>query len=462
MTQEILHQGRVTPEDSRRAPYLYLPVEVPPGTTRLDVTLEHDPGNVIDLGLLDSRAGTFPTQAGFRGWSGGARDRFFVAMNDATPGYLPGEMPPGNWQVILGLYRIEPEGCAYRVSATVSSEPRELIEIPPEHPSFPVPAGWYPGDLQSHTHHSDAKGSPEDLIAAAKERGLRFLAVTDHNTISHHRHLARLSSEQLFLLPGEEVTTERGHANVWGARDWVDFRITEDPHVAAVVKRAHGLGGLISVNHPKAGGPAWRYEVPEGIDCVEAWQAPWPAGNDESLAFYDALLRAGRRPVLVGGSDRHQPGWPDPDPVELQVGSPTTWLWLEELSIRACLEALRSGRVFVSRDSRGPRLELSVDGVPMGGVVNTRRDPGSQRHTQQPEYSSAHLHAHVFVSTEEPLLLRLIGASGALFEAEIQPGRSQLEQKLEASGAGPFMRAELRDPQSGYVVALSNPVFLAN
>jgi len=94
----------------------------------------------------------------------------------------------------------------------------------------------------------------------------------------------------------------------------VDFRITADDHVGPMVQRAKDLGGLVSMNHPKAGCPPWRYLVPAGIVCVEAWQAPWPTGNDESLAFHDDLLRSGKRPVLVGGSDRHQPGWPDPDP----------------------------------------------------------------------------------------------------------------------------------------------------
>jgi hypothetical protein len=445
----IVHEGLATPEDAQRQPYLYLPFEVPVDTTRIDVRLEHDPGNIVDLGLLDVRAGPFPATEGFRGWSGGARDRFFVAMDDATPGYLPGLMPPGNWRVILGLYRIRLEGCRYRVEIDLDEQPREQIPTPPPHPRIPVPAGWYPGDLQSHTHHSDARGSLADLVSAARHRGLRFLAVTDHNTISHHRHLAAASSPELFLLPGEEVTTDHGHANVWGARDWVDFRVTEPGHVDGVVRRAHELGGLVSVNHPKAGGPAWRYPVPDGVDCLEAWQAPWQAGNEESLGLYDDLLRQGRRLVLVGGSDRHQPGWPDTDPPELQVGSPTTWLRLEELSIPACLAALRSGRLFVSESPAGPRLELAVDGVSMGGTLDAhgaaRQDAGT---------------AEVQAESADPVRLRLVGADGEIHRQGLQPGRSELEVRLDLHAAAPFVRAELWHAELERVVALSNPVFI--
>lgn len=447
--KRVLHEGVVTPADAEASPYLYLPIEVAKSVSRLDVRLEHDEGNVIDLGLLDSLASDFPSATGFRGWSGGARDSFFVATDDATPGYLPGPMPAGIWRVILGLYRVAPGGCRYRVEVLLDDAPRQTVAPVPEHPSFPVAPGWYPGDLQSHTFHSDATGSLEDLIAAARDRGLRFLAVTDHNTISHHRHLASASSPELFLLPGEEVTTDRGHANVWGARDWVDFRITADAQVNDVVQRAHQLGGLVSINHPKPGGPDWRYPLPEGIDCVEAWQAPWPAGNEVSLEFYDRLLRSGARTVLVGGSDRHQPGWPDPDPWFLQVGSPTTWLWLEEFSVAACLEALKSGRVFVSESPQGPRLELSVNGVTMGGSLQIAEAPGDTSAV-----------ASILIESREPANLRLVGAYGELARVQVPAGKHSVELDVDPTSAAPFVRAELRHPQEERVVALSNPVFV--
>ncbi|MEX2542159.1 MAG: CehA/McbA family metallohydrolase [Trueperaceae bacterium] len=467
--KELVHEGLVMPADAAASPYLYLPVEVFEGITRIDVRLEHDPGSVIDLGLLDPRATGFPSRSGFRGWSGGARDRIFVASDDATPGYIPGPIPAGTWHVVLGLYRIRPEGCRYRVEAVLDDSPRQTIPPAPAQPSFPVAPGWYPGDLQSHTWHSDAKGSLEDLVAAARSRGLRFLAVTDHNTISHHRYLASASSAELFLLPGEEVTTDRGHANVWGGRDWVDFRITEDDQVNTVVQRAHELGGLISINHPKPGGPDWRYPVPAGVDCVEAWQAPWPAGNETSLEFYDRMLGSGARPVLVGGSDRHQPGWPDTDPPYLQVGSPTTWLWLEELSVPACLAALKSGRVFVSESPEGPRLELWLEGVAMGGTLQVdgafpegafadRAAPGAE--AAGPAGGNVAATASLRIESHEPVLLRLMGRSGELVRRRLPAGKQSVELELPLAEAGPFMRAELWDAEENRVVALSNPVFI--
>jgi len=274
-------------------PVAQLPFDVPAGCTRIALRYRHDPGHILDLGLLDPTATRFPSRHGFRGWSGGARPEAFVALDDATPGYLPGALPEGRWHVLLGRAQVGPAGCGYRVeveieTAGVATSDSGAVGVAiaaadgaaaGAATAAPLDAPWYPGDLQSHTHHSDAKGSVDELLAAARERGLRFLAVTDHNTISHHADLRRHAGGPVLPIPGMEVTTYRGHANVWGARGWVDFRIASDADLAVMVQRAHDLGGLVSVNHPKPQpgciGCDWTYPVPEGVDALEAWQGPW-------------------------------------------------------------------------------------------------------------------------------------------------------------------------------------------
>src|ERR1700758_835820 len=112
------HTGRWTLEDRFSSVYQYVPVEVPTGTAALRVELEYQRnGSVIDLGCLGP--------AGFRGWSGGARESFVIEAGRATPGYLPGEVEPGLWQVMLGLHQVVPDGVSYRVRATASAAPEE-------------------------------------------------------------------------------------------------------------------------------------------------------------------------------------------------------------------------------------------------------------------------------------------------------------------------------------------------
>ncbi|HKI59138.1 MAG TPA: CehA/McbA family metallohydrolase [Trueperaceae bacterium] len=412
-------------------PYLTLPFEVPPGTTRIDVRYRYDAGHILDLGLFDPRMGPFPSTSGFRGWSGSARDHVFVATDVATPGYLAGEMPAGSWQVVLGLAKLGEASCAYRVDVELRDDPLPVSAPVPARPVRVPGPRWFRGDLHSHTYYSDAHGSLGDLTKAARARGLDFLAVTDHNTTGHHGPVRASSTPELVLLPGEEITTYRGHANVWGVDGWVDFRLRDDADVATLVEQVHARGGLFAVNHPRAApgciGCDWEYAVPDGADCFEAWNGPWGYRNWEALERYDAQLRRGLRPTLTGGSDRHQPGWPDADPELLWVGTPTTWFYLEELSEASLLAGLRSGRACVSEGPEGPRLELEVEGVAMGGAV--------------PAAAGRRLRVRATVTGGAGAVLRYVAASGAVREVPVESDAFQDGWQWQA--AGPFLRAEV-------------------
>ncbi|MGC9530629.1 MAG: CehA/McbA family metallohydrolase [Candidatus Bipolaricaulaceae bacterium] len=266
--------GRFSSGDSKE-PYRLLPFSVPPGTRRLEVrfTFERSGGSVLDLGLFDPRGHQFGRAEGFRGWSGSARHHVIITENAATPGYLPGPLYPGTWHVLLGLYKIAPQGCPYRVEVESSPHPGAPPAQPPPAPvEAPPPGpGWYKGDLQAHTHHSDADCSVAEVAAAAGRRNLDFLAITDHNTVSHHPYLA--GCPRPALVPGLEVTTYRGHANVWGAGPWLDFRCRRPEEMAQVMDAAHAQGRLVSINHPKPGGPDWEFGWDLPFDALEVWHS---------------------------------------------------------------------------------------------------------------------------------------------------------------------------------------------
>ena len=115
MTDSRRHAGRWTLEDRFASPWHYLPVEVPPGTAGLRVELDYDraDGAVLDLGCFGP--------GGFRGWSGSSRESFVIARDAATPGYLPGELEPGTWQVMIGVHRVPPGGVPYRLTAQAAT-----------------------------------------------------------------------------------------------------------------------------------------------------------------------------------------------------------------------------------------------------------------------------------------------------------------------------------------------------
>src|SRR5438105_9663060 len=81
-------------------------------------------------------------------------------------------------------------------------------------------------DLHTHSLFSgDGVSSPEDLIAAARAKGLHGIALTDHNTCDAvtymlEKGLMRLDGQPVdgfLVLPGVEITTADGHLLCIGA-----------------------------------------------------------------------------------------------------------------------------------------------------------------------------------------------------------------------------------------------------
>ncbi|MFJ3406909.1 CehA/McbA family metallohydrolase [Promicromonospora sp. NPDC090134] len=434
---------RLSIDDQIKNRYLEVPFEIPAGrsTDALEVTLAYDrDAAVIDLGCYDPER--------WRGWSGGARSRFAITPNagpgpagrdrqgSATPGYEPGEIVPGRWAVVLGLHGMPAAPIDVTVTIATGAEAGPVEDEPPAPapPSgtgalaaapgsaapgstasgstasgstttgssrphsagargrtrlgrdLPAPDGltWYAGDPHAHTTHSDGALSIAQLAAAAVGRGLDFLAVTDHNTVSHHPHLPGVGAAyDLCLLPGQEVTTHAGHANAFGDIGWVDFRRPAAQWLSDVEER----GGLLSVNHPLQDDCGWQFPVRTGF--LELWHISWfldltATGPWAYLRGFDGPAD----PVFLGGSDFHTPdqGYPP--------GTPTTWVAAEDRTPEAILDAVRQGRTALSRfpgpgepvlvrvgddlvavDADGTVL---VEGVPDGGTDRRRRVRGDR------------------------------------------------------------------------------------
>lgn len=335
---ERLH---LTGDDQIAQRYHEVPVDVTGGSS-LEVEISYDTHRaVVDLGCEGP--------GGWRGWSGAARRRFVITAGAATPGYLPGELEAGRWTVVLGLHKVPAEGIEVNVqirSPAVTEPEPEPVAGPVPGPArgstrpLPAPAGmrWYAGDFHAHTLHSDGSESISQLAARGVGAGLDFVAVTDHNTVSHHPHLPGVSAAHgITLLPGQEVTTSRGHANAFGDIGWVDFREPASRWVEEVAAR----GGVLSVNHPIEGDCAWLHPLGQLPRAMELWHISW----FRDLAATDAWAfwrRWGHDVVPIGGSDFHAPGrgW--------TLGTPTTWVAAEDCSPEAVLDGVQQGRTAIS------------------------------------------------------------------------------------------------------------------
>jgi predicted metal-dependent phosphoesterase TrpH len=63
-------------------------------------------------------------------------------------------------------------------------------------------------DLHAHTTASDGRSTPDELIARAASKGIRTLAVTDHDTMAAHPAAAAAAAAAgLTFVPGIEITS---------------------------------------------------------------------------------------------------------------------------------------------------------------------------------------------------------------------------------------------------------------
>ena len=209
------------PGDRESGRYQYVPFNVAAGVEALTISYRYsgdDGTNVVDLGLFEPGSLEIGTAA-FRGYSGGAQRTITVGRSSASPGYRTGPLPAGRWHVLLGLYRVAPGGVDVAIDLTQSSESRAVAPSGDKtvaHPAAPASQPerrWYSGALHLHTTHSDGALTPAALAATAREAGIDFIAVTDHNNTTHTREA--MPHAPLHIV-GEEVTTPAGHANVWG------------------------------------------------------------------------------------------------------------------------------------------------------------------------------------------------------------------------------------------------------
>lgn len=456
--------------------YLELPFEVPPGIERLSVSLDYDRENktVIDMGLRDPN--------GFRGWSGGARQSFTLSASEATPSYTPGPIVPGTWRLILGAPNIRATSrSAYR--AEISLTP--VGEQVPESAFFdgPIRAGpaWYRGDFHTHTGHSD--GSCESLagrrvpcpafrtLEAARRAGLDFVAVTEHNSVSHHAPLRELQPyyDTILIIPGREITTFEGHLNVFGPLSELEFQLGSPrlPNLQPMLKEVEDRGGFSSINHPgmPSGevcmGCGWiardvdfsKISAVEVVNGGTMLLTRSPEGPLSHIPFWEGLLDRGYRLAAIAGSDNHDPDAPGR---QSPVGRPTTVVYADNLSQRAVFDAVRAGRVFVDLEATpGRHLDLtakSLDAeVRMGGVLRLARGKTARLTIETHGVEDAEIE---LVSGANAPALRLSSQE----QAQVDGSRRQTAT-LTGVGRSYWVRANVRN-RNGELILISSPVYI--
>lgn len=193
-------------------------------------------------------------------------------------------------------------------------------------------------DLHLHTFFSrDAVSSPEKVIAAARNKGLHGIAITDHDSCEatkylRERGLASADGEPVdgfLVIPAVEVSTAEGHLLCLG----VVLPNMKHAPAAEVCDAVHEQGGLAIAAHPydyfRAG---IREDVLDALplDGIEVFNAAVTLRSFNA----DALRYAEKRGLaMTASSDAHHAG---------AVGTASTMVDAPGLNVHSVLEAIKA------------------------------------------------------------------------------------------------------------------------
>ena len=185
----------------------------------------------------------------------------------------------------------------------------EIQQNPAGHSPITTPAGYSRADIHMHTNLGDGWSSPAQVIKVALARGLRLVAITDHDHVEGAKRVADLLAQQelpLQLITGVEVSTRQGHL--------LGLFINKAPRSLRSVEESIDAikeqGGLVVIPHPmgRLVPSLSRAKIDDllkngfPIDGIEIYN-PSPANASMRLAVRNANRRWGL--AETGGSDAH-------------------------------------------------------------------------------------------------------------------------------------------------------------
>ncbi len=195
----------------------------------------------------------------------------------------------------------------------------------------------YPGAIHIHTEFShDCTGTIPHIVAAAREAGLRWIILTDHDNLEAQSYQGW--HDNVLVIVGHEITPQRNHFLALGTHHVVD----KSQHPQDFIDEVYAQGGFGIIAHPddrvlssiKKHYYAWEDWTIDGPHVrtshtvgIELWNfmSDWGSHlthfnkfvnfyfprrgmhgpTHKTLAWWDKLNVAGKRTFGIAGVDAH-------------------------------------------------------------------------------------------------------------------------------------------------------------
>jgi predicted metal-dependent phosphoesterase TrpH len=185
-------------------------------------------------------------------------------------------------------------------------------------------------DLHCHSRYSvfkyfrrantrDCYNAPEDVYRIAKERGMSYVTLTDHDSIDGALYLLNKCPDMTDFFIGEEVETffpetgQRIHVGVWGLNEAQHREIQRlRPNIREMVPYMKSQRMIFGVNHlfqnyrMKNVAAHYIAELLEMFDIFEAMNGAMASFHNKMVQqLVNTVEKGGRHASMIGGSDAH-------------------------------------------------------------------------------------------------------------------------------------------------------------
>lgn len=322
---------------------------------------------------------------------------------------------------------------------------------------------WYKGDFHTHTKLSDGSMTNEIAMNQAKLMNLDFFVTTEHNIVS-----TGWKKGDTLVIPGIEITTTKGHFNILGVKEYIDTRdkfkdieiFTQDS-INTIMEKARNMNSLCSINHCMMNPWNWQfkdtrlYNINTLEICCDPTYDTSPKSNDMAIKLFDILWNDGHKIWGVGGSDSHlMPDEPYANSNEPSlIGDPGTYVLADELSANSILNAVKNGRVYVSR---GINLDFKI----------TQDDriyyPGSRIDCCNKGLDKSEIDYEIEIKNLNDKLNILFIENGEVVDKkEVNKPGKVLFKRLWDQSKYNWARIEIRNAKDEFV-SFVNPIYLGN
>ena len=201
---------------------------------------------------------------------------------------------------------------------------------------------FYKANFHCHTTESDGKLSPLSVAEFYQRAGYDILSITDHRTVTE------INSNQILLIPGIEIDYNLPgqwvHIIGLGMKRTISALWNRFGTPQEGIDLIRSLGGIAVLAHP-----AWSLNTPDfmssltGLSGVEIWNSvstlPLNADRADSSSLLDVTWASGGELIPVFAND-------DSHPYKSEAGVAATMVQAEELSFPAVMNALKGGHFY--------------------------------------------------------------------------------------------------------------------